>query len=96
MIDDVPVLKVREIAEQLKVSTMLVYREINSGKLRALRVGESIRVREDDFESYLHRNTSGGECPLCDAYHEQVKRLSEDNARLKNRVAELEAGFDDE
>jgi excisionase family DNA binding protein len=38
------VLTVAEVAQQLRVSKMTIYRMINSGELRALRIGRSVRV----------------------------------------------------
>ncbi|MGA2035990.1 MAG: helix-turn-helix domain-containing protein [Acidimicrobiales bacterium] len=46
-------LTVREVANTLRVSNMTVYRLINSGGLRAVRVGKSFRLREDDVDRYL-------------------------------------------
>jgi excisionase family DNA binding protein len=43
----------REVAEALRVSDMTVYRLIKSGELRALRIGKSFRISEEDFEAYL-------------------------------------------
>lgn len=37
----------------MRVSSMTVYRLIKSGELRAVRVGRSFRVREDDVNAYL-------------------------------------------
>ncbi len=42
-----------EVAETLRVSDMTVYRLIKSGELRALRVGRSYRISEDDFDAYV-------------------------------------------
>jgi excisionase family DNA binding protein len=54
-------LTVREVASTLRVSNMTVYRLINSGDLRAVRVGKSFRLREDDVNSYLaDRYTQAG------------------------------------
>ncbi len=44
---------VAEVAELLRVSTMTVYRLIKAGRLPAVRVGKSYRVREDDVDRYL-------------------------------------------
>lgn len=43
----------REVADALRVSDMTVYRLIKSGELRALRIGKSFRISEDDFDEYL-------------------------------------------
>lgn len=46
-------LTVAEVADLLRVSSMTVYRLIEAGDLRALRVGKSYRISNDDFESFL-------------------------------------------
>ena len=46
-------LTVHEVAEQLRVSTMTVYRLIKSGDLGAVRVGKSYRLREEDVDAFL-------------------------------------------
>ncbi len=46
-------LTVAEVAGQLRVSTMTVYRLIKAGQLASVRVGKSYRVREDDVDRYL-------------------------------------------
>ncbi len=52
---------VAEVAEILRVSTMTVYRLIKAGDLRAVRVGKSYRIREDDVDGYLEaRYTQAG------------------------------------
>ena len=48
-------LTVREVAEQMRVSTMTVYRLIKAGDLRAARVGRSYRLREGEVDAYLQR-----------------------------------------
>lgn len=42
-----------EVAAQLRVSTMTIYRLIRSGELPAVRVGRNYRVRADELETYL-------------------------------------------
>ncbi len=42
-----------EVADQLRVSTMTVYRLIRSGELPAVRVGRNYRVRPGDLSAYL-------------------------------------------
>jgi len=44
---------VAEVAEMLRVSTMTVYRLVQSGALPAVRVGRSYRIRADDVDRYL-------------------------------------------
>jgi excisionase family DNA binding protein len=46
-------LTVAELAEQLRVSNMTVYRLVQSGRLPATRVGRSYRIREEDVDRYL-------------------------------------------
>ena len=47
-----------EVAEQLRVSSMTVYRLIKSGELRAARIGKSYRISEDDVDTYLQARFS--------------------------------------
>lgn len=42
-----------EVAERMRVSKMTVYRLIKTGKLRAVRIGKTYRVRDEDVEAYL-------------------------------------------
>jgi excisionase family DNA binding protein len=42
-----------EVADQLRVSTMTIYRLIRRGELPAVRVGRNYRVRGSDLEAYL-------------------------------------------
>ncbi|MGK2958911.1 MAG: helix-turn-helix domain-containing protein [Acidimicrobiales bacterium] len=51
-------LTVQEVAEQMRVSNMTVYRLIKAGELVAARVGRSYRLREAEVESYLRRGDS--------------------------------------
>ena len=46
-------LTVNEVADLLRVSRMTVYRLIKEGQLKALRVGRSYRLREDDVDPAL-------------------------------------------
>jgi excisionase family DNA binding protein len=46
-------LSVAEIATELRVSKMSVYRLIRDGTLPAGHVGHTLRVREKDFEAFL-------------------------------------------
>ncbi len=47
-----------EVADQLRVSSMTVYRLIKSGELRAARIGKSYRIREEDVDAYLQARFS--------------------------------------
>lgn len=48
-------LTVAEVAKELRVSSMTVYRLIKAGDLAAVRVGKSYRIREDDVDAFLAR-----------------------------------------
>lgn len=52
---DAPVgfLTVAEVAEQLRVSTMTVYRLVKGGELAATRIGKSYRIRRADVDNFL-------------------------------------------
>ena len=44
---------VKEAADRLKVCQMTIYRAVNSGKLRSVVFGHTIRVPESAIEEYL-------------------------------------------
>jgi excisionase family DNA binding protein len=44
---------VAEVADQLRVSNMTVYRLVQAGHLPAVRVGRSYRLLEEDVDKYL-------------------------------------------
>ena len=44
---------VAEVAGQLRVSNMTVYRLVQAGQLPAVRVGRSYRIREEDIDRYI-------------------------------------------
>jgi excisionase family DNA binding protein len=48
-------LTVAEVAKQLRVSNMTVYRLIKAGEMRALRIGRGYRLKEDDVRRYLQQ-----------------------------------------
>jgi excisionase family DNA binding protein len=50
-------LTVAEVAEQLRVSTMTVYRLCRAGDLPSIRVGSSIRIKREDLAQYLTGET---------------------------------------
>ncbi len=54
-------LTVREVAAAMRVSSMTVYRLINGGDLRAIRVGKHFRIRQNDLDAYLDARVVGGE-----------------------------------
>ena len=42
-----------EIARMLRVSPMTVYRHINEGRLRAFRIGRTVRVSENALNDFM-------------------------------------------
>ena len=46
-------LTVAEVAQEMRVSTMTVYRLIKSSELAAVRVGKSYRIRAVDLDNFL-------------------------------------------
>lgn len=48
-------LSVQQIARDLDLSKMTIYRLIEREELRGYRIGRSIRVRSNDLENYLMR-----------------------------------------
>ena len=49
-------LTVAEVAAQMRVSKMTVYRLVHAGELDAVRVGRSFRVPEGAVEAYLQKS----------------------------------------
>ena len=48
---------VSEVADELRVSNMTVYRLIKSGQLPAIRVGKNYRIRDTDLTEYLRERS---------------------------------------
>ena len=46
----------KELADWLRVEHKTVRALIKSGKLRAIRLGRVLRIREADFEDFLEKN----------------------------------------
>jgi excisionase family DNA binding protein len=46
-------LTVAEVAQQMRVSTMTVYRLIKANELASVRVGKSYRISPQDLDRYL-------------------------------------------
>jgi excisionase family DNA binding protein len=53
-------LTVAEVADQMRVSGMTVYRLIHAGELRAIRVGRSFRVPQDALDAYFAAAVEAG------------------------------------
>jgi excisionase family DNA binding protein len=47
-----------EVAADLRVSSMTVYRLIHSGELPAVRIGRSFRVALDDLDAFLQEHSA--------------------------------------
>lgn len=43
-----------QIAKILQINKMTVYREVKRGNLKACKFGKELRIRDTDFEAYLH------------------------------------------
>jgi excisionase family DNA binding protein len=52
-----------EVVARLQVSPSTVARLLASGELPCVRIGRAVRVREDDFASFVerHRSTADGD-----------------------------------
>jgi excisionase family DNA binding protein len=50
---------VGEVARQLRVSNMTVYRLIKAGNLGAIRVGKNYRIRATEVDRYLRDRVVG-------------------------------------
>lgn len=48
---------VPEVAKKLRVDPRLLYREIEAGRLEAVRIGRLIRITNEQLDSYLGRKT---------------------------------------
>lgn len=56
MNDDFKVYTVKEVAEMLKVSTKTIYRYIDSGKLKATKLGKSWRITNKHLIDLFENN----------------------------------------
>jgi excisionase family DNA binding protein len=59
-----PWLTVPEIADQLGVSRMTIYRAVNGDYLRSVRIGRSFRVRTTWFEAWIEDGARTSEADL--------------------------------
>jgi excisionase family DNA binding protein len=48
---------VAEIATEIRVSRMTVYRLVRDGYIKSTRVGRSFRIETADFRAYMDKNT---------------------------------------
>lgn len=58
--DGLRVLTVQEVADELRVSKMTVYRMVHSGEIRSMRVGRSIRITDEAWREYLDLESRSG------------------------------------
>ncbi|MFT4299255.1 MAG: helix-turn-helix domain-containing protein [Aeromicrobium sp.] len=49
-------LTIAEVAEQMRVSKMTVYRLVHGGQLNAVRVGRSFRVPQNAVDDFIERS----------------------------------------
>lgn len=52
--DDEQLFTVKEIADRFRVSRQAVYDWINQGKLRAIRIGDRLRIPETAINEFVH------------------------------------------
>ncbi len=52
-------LTVDEVARQLRCSQSMVYALVRRGELTAVRIGVSVRFREQDVEAFVNTNLTG-------------------------------------
>lgn len=45
----------KELAEQLRVNIMTVYRYIKAGKLKAYKIGKEFRIDKTEFDKFLNK-----------------------------------------
>ena len=55
-ISSIAFLTIAEVAAQMRVSKMTVYRLVHAGELPATRVGRSFRVTASDVDEYLRKS----------------------------------------
>ena len=55
------ILKIREVADYLKVTERTLYRLVQEGKLPAFKVGNSWRFRREDLERWISEQSRGTE-----------------------------------
>ena len=53
-------MRVRDVADRLKVTAKTVYRKITGGELSVVRLGRSIRISEDALNEYLNGHKATG------------------------------------
>jgi excisionase family DNA binding protein len=46
---------VEELAQELRVSNMTIYRYIKAGKINAHKIGKEFRISKEEFNSFLEK-----------------------------------------
>ncbi len=52
-------LKSDEVAEKLCVSRSFAYQLMKRGEIKTVRIGRTVRVRQQDLNEYIEKRTSG-------------------------------------
>lgn len=50
---DKPFYRAEDLAEQLEVNIMTIYRYIKAGRLKAYKLGREFRIEKSEFERFL-------------------------------------------
>jgi len=50
-----PFYKAEDLAEQLEVNIMTIYRYIKAGRLKAYKLGREFRIEKDEFQKFLNK-----------------------------------------
>ena len=53
-----PLMKAAEVSTQLRISRTMVYKLIQEGEIRSVRIGQAVRVRPADLKAYIQENLS--------------------------------------
>lgn len=46
----------KEIADKLSLNVMTIYRYIDSGKLKAYKIGKEFRIEKAEYQSFLEKS----------------------------------------
>ena len=52
---DKPFYKAEDLAEQLEVNIMTIYRYIKAGRLKAYKLGREFRIGKKEFDTFLKK-----------------------------------------
>lgn len=52
-------MRASEVAQYLNISRAFAYKLMQTGQLRTVQIGQSVRVRPEDLEQYIQKNVSG-------------------------------------